>query len=1064
MIACPRCGHPNSEGARYCSNCALELAAVAPQAELRKTVTVMFMDAADSTGIGERTDPEAMRRVMSRYFGEIRAIVERHGGVIEKYIGDAVMAVFGVPAVHEDDALRAVRAAAEIRSRVRELSEQLELERGLSIGWRTGVNTGEVVAGDAGSGQRFVSGDAVNVAARLEQAAAPGEVLIGAETYGLVRDVVSVEPVAPVAAKGKSEPIPVYRLTGVAPGASAPPRRLAAAMVGRQRQQRLLSDAFEQVVEEGICHLFTILGAAGVGKSRLVSEFIGSLDASVHVLHGRCLSYGEGITMWPIVEAIRQAAGLGELDDDAVIRDKIGALIDDDRDREMVVQRIGGLFGQSSGGAAAEETYWAVRTLLQSLARRAPVVLHLDDIHWAEEALLNLIDNLSEWTRDTPLLLVCVARQELLEMRPGWGGGKQHATTLTLEPLSEAETAELMENLLGRVDSSPELATRIAAAAEGNPLFVEEMVGMLIDQGALVRGADGWAPAGDLGKVAVPPTIQALLAARLDRLSRSERAVIERGAIEGKIFHRGAVAELAPDDVRASVGEHLRSLSRKELVRPDRSDFAGDEAFRFRHLLIRDAAYSAMPKEARAALHARFARWLTRTAGGNVGEYEAILGYHLEQAYRYRAELGPLDAEARALGAEAADRLASSGRRAAQRGDVHAASKLFRSATDVAPIDHPDRSMMVAELGTALVLVGEPRAASELLAVEGARFAEAGDEIGRVRIEVVRLASETTLATMNIKQVIAECERLLALAEASGDSFAASRVAFELARHQFFAGRARLAEEQLTALLIRYPGAEAPPQAIPLRLAAMFWGPRPVQEAVGEAEILLAGARTRLNETVALRILGGMHGLVGDFDIGRQLIRQSADQELELGRMFIANSTLGQFLGPLEMDAGNFAEAERLMLDSYTRMAAAGDRGFSASVAANLAYLYAVMGRWDDADEYVNICFATAADDDVEALAQGASLKARVLATRGEHEAAELAARGAVEMAEGSDYLQRRGFSWEQLGEVLAAGGKVTQAAEAIARAEAYYTAKGATFPAARARRRIDELGSSPGS
>ncbi len=1059
VIACPRCGQANSSAARFCSSCGVALDLATPMAETRKTVTVMFMDAADSTAITERTDPEAMRRVMSRYFDEIRTIVERHGGVVEKYIGDAVMAVFGVPIVHEDDAVRAVRAADEIRARLAVLREELERERGLSIAWRTGIDTGEVVAGDTGSGQRFVSGDPVNVAARLEQAAAADEVLIGVETYRLVRDAVSAEPVAPVAAKGKTEPIPAYRLADVALGAEVSARRLDAPMVGRLRQRRLLADAFEQVVEERVCHLFTILGAAGVGKSRLVSAFLDSLDASVLVLHGRCLSYGEGITMWPIVEAVRQAAGLGEMDDDAVVRSKVGALIDDERERGMVVERVGGLFGHSTGGAAAEETYWAVRTLLQSLARRSPVVLLLDDVHWAEEALLDLIDHLAEWTRDTPLLLICLARQELLEVRPGWGGGKQHTTTLTLEPLSASETGELMVNLLGPVGSGSGLSAKIAAAAEGNPLFVEEMIGMLMDTGALIRRDGGWAAVGDLASVAVPPTIQALLAARLDGLTRPERSVIERGAIEGQVFHRSAVAELAPDDVRGAVTDHLRSLSRKELVRPDRSDFAGDEAFRFRHLLIRDAAYSAMPKEARADLHARFARWLARMAGDHVGEYEEILGYHQEQAYRYRSELGPLDAEARALGAEAAGRLAISGRRAIQRGDIRAATKLLRSATELAPIDHPERTKMVAEFGAALVLGGEPREADEMLLAEAARCAAAGDEIGKGRIEVVRLASATTMGTMNIGQVITESVRLLDLAEASGDLFIATRAAFELARHQFFAGRARLAEDQLTALVARYPAGEVPAQVVAMRMAAMFWGPRPLHEAVAETKALMAGAATRIAEAVALRVLGGMHALLGDFDVARKLIRQSVDQEFELGRMFIANSTLGQFLGPVEMDAGNLAEAEALMLESYQTMAAAGDRAFSSTVAGNLAHLYVLMERWDDADRFAQICVSTATFDDVEAIGQGTSIDARVLSARGQHDAAEAQARRAVEMSENSDYLRRRGFAWEQLGEVLHVAGKSREAAEATSRAADYFEAKGATFPASRLRRRIERDG-----
>jgi len=1026
--------------------------------EVRKTVTVMFMDAAGSTGIGERADPEAMRRVMTRYFDEFRQIVERHGGVVEKYIGDAVMAVFGVPVVHEDDALRAVRAAADIRNRMTELSAELERERGLSIKWRTGINTGEVVAGDAGSGQRFVSGDTVNVAARLEQAAAPGEVLMGSPTYLFVRDAAVAEPVPALSAKGKSQPLAAYRLVDVAPSDASPARRLDSPMIGRKRQRRLLADAYEQATEERACHLVTILGAAGVGKSRLVGEFLSSLGGAATVLHGRCLSYGEGITYWPIAEAVRQAAALDDADDDDTIRSKIGAIVVDETDRSVVTERLGALIGRFSAVSVPEETFWAVRTLLESLARRSPVVLVLDDVHWAQPTLLDMIDHLADWTRDASLLLICLARQDLLETRPEWGGGKKYATTLTLEPLSETESHELIDNLLGRVDLGGELGSKISAASEGNPLFVEEMLGMLIDTGQLVRANGGWAASGDLAAIAVPPTIQALLAARLDRLSRPERAVIEGGAVEGKVFHRSAVAELAPDDVRQSVPDQLRSLSRKDLVRPDRSDIAGDEAFRFRHLLIRDAAYGAMSKEARAELHARFAAWLKRAVADHVKEYEEILGYHLEQAYHYRQELGPLDGEGRALGAEAAEHLGSSGRRAVGRGDAVAGTKLLASAIEMAPIESPDRSRLVAELGWALVLGGELKRADELLAAEAERYTALGDDLGRVRIEVSRLASQTSLGTLTIQDVIVEAQRLLAVAESLADEWSIERASFELARHQFYAGRAQLAEELLGAQLARYEPGQAPPTVYAMQLASLYWGPKPVSEAVRRAEQLLEAPTSRANESSFKRVVGGMKAMVGDFETARRMIRESAEIEHELGRIFTRYSTLGQFLGPVEADAGNGELAEQIMLEAHRAMAITGDRAFSATVAGNLADLYISQGRIDDAERFARIALDSSSVDDVEAQAQGWAAMSRVLAARGDHEAAHEAVGRAVDLAEQTDYLHRRGSVTAHLAEVLLAAGRRDEAVSAFRRASDYYEAKGAVAPAAAVRRRLSEV------
>ena len=1025
----------------------------AGQTEVRKTVTVMFMDAADSTGIGERADPEALRRVMSRYFDEIRSIVERHGGVVEKYIGDAVMAVFGVPVVHEDDALRAVRAATEIRSRNDELGVELERDRGLSISWRTGINTGEVVAGDAGSGQRFVSGDAVNVAARLEQAAAAGEVLIGVETYRLVRDFASADPVEPVTAKGKTEPVPAYRVTEVALGASVSARRLDAPMVGRQRQRRLLSDAFEQAVEERVCHLFTILGAAGVGKSRLVSEFLGSLEPEVQVLHGRCLSYGEGITMWPIAEAIRQAAGLGEMDDDEAIRDKVGALIDDDRDRDMVVERIGAIFGRSSGGAAAEETYWAVRTLLQSLARRAPVVFHLDDIHWAEEALLDLIEHLAEWTRDTPLLLVCLARQELLEVRPGWGGGKQHATTLTLEPLSESETGELMANLLGDVDSGAELSAKIAAAAEGNPLFIEEMVGMLVDNGVLVRADEGWAPVGDLASVAVPPTIQALLAARLDRLTRPERAVIERGAVEGKVFHRSAVAELAPEDVRASVADQLRSLSRKELVRPDRSDFAGDEAFRFRHLLIRDAAYGAMPKEARAELHARFAHWLTRMSGDRVGEYGEILGYHLEQAYRYRLELGPLDDETRRLGAMAASHLGAAAQRALDRDDVVAAIKLLSPAVELAQ-DEGQRSRLQVDLSVALSLGGGLEEAQRLVTDAMETALRTGDELGQALAEVSQIDLLTIRGEISIEDVIERSAALLTVFDRHGHERGARRAVVELARHHFFAGRARVAEEIVSRRLERYPADQLPDLSRWLP-AILTFGPTPSGEAIERLLLLRDRSRSRLIEAQILSSLGLLLAYRGDFDDARSYGQRSVGMLVELGMHRMAATHAGNFLGSVEELAGNVAEAERILVGAYDKLRSLGDRTFASTIAGRIAHVMIAAGRPEDAEHFTEQAFQTATDDDVDAQVRALSARGRVRAWQGALEPALADALRATELADATDYLDMRGETHADLAEVLLATGDSEAARAELGRAIENFEAKDAPVLVDRARRRL---------
>ncbi|TMB84226.1 MAG: zinc-ribbon domain-containing protein [Chloroflexi bacterium] len=626
MIACPSCGAENAESARFCSSCGSQLRPDGAVHESRKTVTVLFCDAAASTSVGERIDAESLRAVMTRYFDAMRAVVERHGGVVEKFIGDAMMAVFGVPRVHEDDALRAVRASLGIRERLLDLDKSLRSERGVSIEWRTGLNTGEVVAGDTGTGHRFVTGDAVNVAARLEQAAAPGEILLGEATYRLVHDAVQVEPATELSLKGKSAPVAAYRLLGEATAESRV-SRLQSPVVGRERPRRLLDEAWQQVVSERVCHLFTILGAAGVGKSRIVSDFVERHAAESRAVYGRCLAYGEGITYWPLGEVVRALAGITDEDDAAAARSRIEAFLQGETDAKVIAERLAAAIGLVEARATPEETAWAARRFLEAVASNDALVVVVDDLQWAELAMLDLVDHIATWTLDAPIMLICLAREELLDARPAWGGGKRSATTITLEPLNESESGDLVANLIGGTELPNAVRDRIVAASEGNPLFVEELLGMLMDEGVLVADDGHWKPVRDLAELSVPPTINALLAARLDGLPSPERAVLERGAVEGKVFHRGAISELVPEAERRELPVQLLALTRKELVRPDRSEFAGEEAYRFRHLLIRDAAYQAMPKATRAELHARFADWLGRVAGDRLAEYEEIIAY-----------------------------------------------------------------------------------------------------------------------------------------------------------------------------------------------------------------------------------------------------------------------------------------------------------------------------------------------------------------------------------------------------------------------------------------------------
>ena len=438
MLTCPSCGRESPDDFAFCPACSTPLAPAAPAREVRKTVTIVFCDVTGSTALGEQLDPESLRDVQSRYFDAMRAAIERHGGTVEKYIGDAVMAVFGIPVLHEDDALRAARAAADMREALAALNKELERDRGVAIQVRIGVNTGEVVAGDPGDGKAFVTGDAVNVAARLEQHAEPGQVLLGEATYRLLRDAVDAEPVEPLELKGKAERVPAWSLLGVREVTSAVPRRLDSPMVGRERPLAQLRQAFDAAEGDDACQLFTLLGSAGVGKSRLVEEFLSTIGGGAEVLRGRCLPYGEGITYFPVVEAIKQAAGLADFDLPDVVESKVCSVLEGDEHQELVCRHVSQLMGVAEA-AAGEETFWAIRRFFEASARERPLVLVFDDIHWGEPTFLDLVEHIADWSRGSPILLLCMARSDLLDVRPSWGGGKLNAATVSLEPLTDEQ-------------------------------------------------------------------------------------------------------------------------------------------------------------------------------------------------------------------------------------------------------------------------------------------------------------------------------------------------------------------------------------------------------------------------------------------------------------------------------------------------------------------------------------------------------------------------------------------------------------------------------------------------
>ena len=999
MPSCPQCGQENLEAFKFCGSCGTALVDAPAPREVRKTVTVVFSDVTGSTALGERLDPESLRRVMSRYFDEMQSVVEAHGGTVEKFIGDAVMAVFGIPVVHEDDALRAVRAVAEMRTRLAALNEELERDWGVRIAVRTGVNTGEVVAGDASGSQRFATGDAVNVAKRFEEAAPPGEILLGEATHHLVRDAVEVEPVEPLALKGKSDPLPAFRLLSLSLELPGRARRLDSPMVGRERERAALQQSYARAVGERSCHRFTVLGSAGVGKSRLVADFLAGVDDGATLLRGRTLPYGEGITFWPLLEALRDLYGEEIL---AGIRSDL----EGDESAELVVERIAAAVGLGDHAGPGEETAWAVRRLFEARAQGGPIVIVFDDLQWGEPTFLDLVEHLADWSRDAPILLICLARPEFLDERPDWGGGKFNATSVLLEPLSESESGELLENLLGRANLARDVQSRITDAAEGNPLFVEEMLAMLIDDGLLARDNGSWVPAGDLSSITVPPTIQALLAARLDRLAGNERAVIERGSVEGKVFHRGAIAELSDDDARNDVGSHLQMLVRKELIRPDRTDLPGEDAFRFRHLLIRDAAYEAMPKELRAELHERFASWL-EGIGARDAEFDEIMGYHLEQAYFYRVELAPIDEAARALAQRAGERLAAGARRALMRADTPATISLAERALALLPDGDQLRPRLHCNLGFSLQEQGQLDRAQASFEAGLAASTQAGDRNTQALIEA-RLAAMRTMLGGTMEEAVAELERLAAELEMLGDESALVEVLPLLGQHLGWAepGRASEVLERGATIAEKLGDVRIESECIGWLAVQDFWGGTElVEHGIAICKRMLdRPGMSKVSCPHLLVISGNLKRLAGREEEGEADIAEGNALMSELGRWLDLHAyTMAHSCASLL--AGRFVEAEEKQTPTLDALRTYGEAGYLSTASAIAALALCGQGRYLEAQPLVDESRRLGAQDDLVTQIFWRAAQAQILVAHGDFDEASKIAREALDLGNDSRTL-----------------------------------------------------------
>jgi class 3 adenylate cyclase/tetratricopeptide (TPR) repeat protein len=998
VVSCASCGQANADGARFCSACGAELVATESRG-VRKTVTVLFADVTGSTVLGEQLDPESLRRVMARYFETARGCLERHGGTVEKFIGDAVMAVFGVPTMHEDDALRAVRAASELRDSLGSLNEELEHDYGVSLQLRTGVNTGEVVTGTE---ERLATGDAVNVAARLEQAARAGEILIGGQTFRLTRGAIQADLVEPLSLKGKAELVEAYRLVQVFEGAPAYERRLDAPLVGRRDELVRMRAAFERAVSGRRCHLVTVLGPPGIGKSRLARELSALLGDEATVLAGRCLPYGEGITYWPLVEIFREADAEDELD-------------------------------AALSAVAAEDTFWSVRKAFEQRARERPVALIVEDIHWAEPTLLDLLDHLVDWTRDAPLLLLCLARPDLIDNRPTWGASSE-AETLTLEPLSRAESDELIDKLLLDFRLDDVARARVSEAAEGNPLFVEQLLAML---------AEGGDPED------VPPTIQALLAARIDSLPDEEREVLERASVVGLEFEWEALRHLATARHRPG-GALLGALVRKELIRPHE---AIEDAFRFRHILIRDAAYERIPKELRSELHERCAGWLD----GRDEEFDEVIGYHLEQAYRCLEALGRPGERAHVLAESAAERLGPSGTRAYARADARAAVNLLERAVTLLPADDPRRLSLLPPLGRALREQGQLDRADAVLS-EAVQRGRTGGERALAADAGVALADlrfhRPHQTGVGREDVLREIEQAIHVFEEVGDDAALARTLTLRGKLRIWGGETAAALPDLERAFehSRDAGNRAEEaESIAYIWTAMRVGPTPVMEALRRLEELRS--RAAINGRLELTFLlarASLMAMRGQFDAARTLASQARALGEELG----LDPTRARYVaGQIELFAGDAAAAERELRFVCEHYEEVGEFGYLSSIAPYLADAVLAQGRDEDALQLTERWRADrlTVPEDADAHAQWRRVRAKVLARKGELDEAERLGREAVAIASATDIVDLRAQALADLGDVLRLADRPKGSQEALEEAIRLYEAKGNLVGAERA-------------
>ena len=1027
-----------------------------PSGSQRRFVTVVRSDVEGSTRLGEQHDPELVRDALGRYYEVATASFEHHGGTVEQFQGDAVVAVFGLPLLHEDDALRAVRAAVELRDRMERLNDKLQRELAVRLPIRTAIQSGEVVAGNSAPGQ--LAGDVMNVVAHLEKLAQPGEILLGDSTVRMVREAVGVEELGSLQLKSRKEPVVAHRLLRLLPPGRRPRSQIP--MVGRERELAFLAATYRRTVESDSCHLVTLLGEAGVGKSRVVEELLASVSEQATVLRSSSRSYG-GAAYEAMIQLVSEAADLDPADPDGA-REILAGFVGGVPDADRITERIGQVLGIEQGTGPPEDIHWAFRRFLEMLALPRPLVVVLDDLHWADPALLDLIEEIASASRGAPLMIVCTARGELLDRRSRWAGGAGNAITLHLAPLAGAEVRRLMIHLLGGMEIAAPVQDYVADGSGGNPLFVQALVAMLRENQQLHFDEGQWRAASDLAEVRAPPDIRALLGARLDHLGGPERAMVERAAVIGRQFTARAIVELSPPEERDILAAHLRTLVGKDLIVPDEGALLGmgrDQGYAFTHALIQEVAYHTIAKETRAELHERYANWLEKISAGGVQIEEAV-GDHLERAYQSLVEIGQQDERAARLARRAGTALATAGHRAAGRRDLPQTTVgLLERAVSLLTDNDQTRRTALIDLANAL---SNARRFQEALEVFDQAVNEAdavGDERIRTHGRLGVLAVKHFSGRESLSRDEETLEHAVQIFERDDDKLGLATTWRLWAYVRWSAGLlARAERDAQHAVELAHQSGDEPLQARSVRTYCfiLFWGPRHVDEVAREVGGRLDWARRRgMGSLVddALRILARIRAMQGRFEEARQLLHEAGEIITDY-----EDALVGRFVsaGLVELLAGQPAEAERILRRGYRSLEATGGYGQLIHVTTLLARALAQQGRDREAMAMTQKCEQLAAMGQVDAQVKWRSIRATVLAATGDHEIAERLSWEAVELTREWDQLDSTAEALADHATVLRRIGRVEEAVSHAREALELYQAKGNLVGMGRMRRFLE--------